>query len=71
VANCFTTATISLLRRRILGSTPLDSAHNGLAGDFNGRSSVTVADITLVRWLILGVSSNFTGGLWMEVHAVT
>jgi hypothetical protein len=45
----------------------LDSAHKVLAGDVNGSSSVTTADITLIRRLILGVSTNFTGGLWRFV----
>jgi formylglycine-generating enzyme required for sulfatase activity len=67
VANGVTTADIALLRRHILGITPLDSAHKVLAGDVNGSSSVTTADITLIRRLILGISTNFTGGLWRFV----
>jgi hypothetical protein len=66
-ANGVTTADITILRRHILGITPLDSAHKVLAGDVNGSSSVTTADITLIRRLILGTSTNFTGGLWRFV----
>ena len=66
-ANGVTTADIAILRRHILGITPLDTAHKVLAGDVNGSSSVTTADITLIRRLILGLSTNFPAGLWRFV----
>jgi len=67
LANGVTTADIAILRRHILGITPLDSAYKVLAGDVNASSSVTTADITLIRRLILGVSTNFASGLWRFV----
>jgi len=63
-ASGVTTADITLVRRHILGITPLDSAYKVLAGDVNGSSSVTTADITLIRRLILGTSTNYPAGLW-------
>jgi hypothetical protein len=67
VANGVTTADITLIRRHVLGITPLDSAHKVLAGDVNGSDSVTTADITLIRRLILGTATNFSAGLWRFV----
>jgi len=67
VANGVTTADITLIRRHVLGITPLDSAYKVLAGDVNGSDSVTTADITLIRRLILGTATNFTSGLWRFV----
>jgi hypothetical protein len=67
VANGVTTADITLIRRHVLGLTPLDSPYKVLAGDVNGSDSVTTADITLIRRLILGVSTNFSAGLWRFV----
>jgi len=51
----------------VLGITPLDSAYKVLAGDVNGSDSVTTADITLIRRLILGTATNFSTGLWRFV----
>jgi hypothetical protein len=67
IANGVTTADITLIRRHVLGLTPLDSPYKVLAGDVNGSDSVTTADITLIRRLILGTSTNFSGGLWRFV----
>jgi hypothetical protein len=64
VANGVTTADITLIRRHVLGITPLDSPYKVLAGDVNGSDSVTTADITLIRRLILGIATNFSTGLW-------
>jgi hypothetical protein len=67
VANGVTTADITLIRRHVLGITPLDSPYKVLAGDVNGSDSVTTADITLIRRLILGIATNFSTGLWRFV----
>jgi hypothetical protein len=67
IANGVTTADITLIRRHVLGLTPLDSPYKVLAGDVNGSDSVTTADITLIRRLILGTATNFSGGLWRFV----
>jgi hypothetical protein len=46
----------------------LDSPYKVLAGDVNGSDSVTTADISLIRRLILGVATNYPGGsLWRFV----
>jgi hypothetical protein len=67
IANGVTTADITLIRRHVLGITPLDSPYKVMAGDVNGSESVTTADITLIRRLILGTATNFTAGLWRFV----
>ncbi|MBM3967412.1 MAG: hypothetical protein FJ308_20490, partial [Planctomycetes bacterium] len=67
VANGVTTADITLIRRHVLGITPLDSAYKVMAGDVNGSDTVTTADITLIRRLILGTATNFSTGLWRFV----
>jgi hypothetical protein len=50
-----------------LGLAILDSPYKILAGDVNGSDSVTTADITLIRRLILGISTNLNSGLWRFV----
>ena len=66
-----TSLDISLVRRQILGITPLDSPYKLLAADVNGSGSVTTLDITLMRRLILGITNNFPGGAWLFVPSGT
>ena len=40
-----------------------------LAGDVNGSSSVSTADILLIRRLVLAITTNFPSGLWRFVPA--
>ncbi len=62
-----TTLDITLIRRHILGSGPLDSPFKIIAADANNSSSVSTLDITLIRRLILGIDTALSGGSWRFV----
>ena len=54
---------VSLVRQHVLGITPLIGAGT-LAADANSSSSVTTADIVLMRRLILNLITTLPGGMW-------
>lgn len=68
-ANGVTTLDIAFIRRHTLGGTPLSSPYKIIAADVNGSNSVTVADITIIRKLVLGMDTSFSGKLWTFVPA--
>jgi formylglycine-generating enzyme required for sulfatase activity len=64
LVNGVSTLDVSLIRRHILGVTPLDSSAKVLAADVNGSGSINTVDITWVRRFILGLIPQLPGGLW-------
>jgi hypothetical protein len=64
LVNGVSTLDVSLIRRHILGVTPLDSTAKVLAADVNGSGSINTVDITWVRRFILGLVPQLPGGLW-------
>ncbi len=69
VNNGITTLDISLIRRHLLGSTPLNSPYKIIAADVNGSESVTTLDVSLIRSVILGKTSYPSGKLWEFVDS--
>ena len=67
--NGVSTIDILRLRRHILGINPLTAPFGLLAADVNASQSVSTADITLMRKLILGLTNQFPAGLWRFVPA--
>ena len=67
VATGVTTVDITLLRRHLLGITPLSAAFQLLAADVNASAAVDAQDIALLRRLILGSLPQFTEGSWRFV----
>ncbi len=63
------TLDITLIRRHILATTRLDSAHKVIAADANKSASVTTVDISLIRRLILGIDSKLAAGAWRFIPA--
>ncbi len=59
-----TTLDLLLIRRNILGITPLDSPYKLIAADANNSGTVTTLDITLLRRLILRIENTLPAGLW-------
>jgi hypothetical protein len=64
LVNGVSTLDVSVIRRHILGVTPLDSSAKVLAADVNGSGSINTVDITWVRRFILGLIPQLPGGLW-------
>lgn len=58
--NGVTTADIVKIQRHILGLELLNSAYKVIAADVNRSYSITAADISEIRKLILGVNAEFT-----------
>lgn len=55
---------IVLVRRHILALSTLTSPYKLLAADANGSGTITTADITAMRRLVLGLTNNLPTGLW-------
>lgn len=58
--NGVSTADIVKIQRHILGIEDLNSPYKLIAADVNNSSSITAADISEIRKLILGVSNQFS-----------
>ncbi|WP_420571445.1 hypothetical protein [Kordia sp.] len=56
--NGVSTLDIVLIQRHILGLQPFTELWQYVAADANGDGSVTVADLNVIRQLVLGVTSN-------------
>jgi hypothetical protein len=59
--NGVTTADIVKIQRHILGLEPFNSAYKMIAADVNKSQSITAKDISDIRRLILGVTSEIPG----------
>jgi trimeric autotransporter adhesin len=57
--NGVTTADIVKIQRHILGIESLDSPYKLIAADVNNTKNITAADVSEIRKLILGVTSQF------------
>jgi len=69
INNGITSLDISLIRRHLLGSTPLNSPYKIIAADVNASQSITTVDVTLIRSVILGKTSYPSGKLWEFVNS--
>jgi len=58
--NGVSTADIVKIQRHILGIEYLNTPYKIIAADVNNSSNITASDVTEIRKLILGVSSEFT-----------
>ncbi len=68
--NGVTTQDIVLIQKHILGIQPLSSAYKVIAADVNNSESITARDISDIRKLILGVSSELPAKKsWKFVNA--
>ncbi|HEX5626018.1 MAG TPA: T9SS type A sorting domain-containing protein [Saprospiraceae bacterium] len=63
VNNGVSTADIVLIQKHILGIQKFNSVYQYIAADVNQTKSVTAADISDIRKLILGVSDSFRNGV--------
>lgn len=61
------TADTVLLRRHILGLSPITSSYKLLAADANGSGTITTADITATRRVILGQTNTLPVGMWRVI----
>ncbi|MBK7695298.1 MAG: T9SS type A sorting domain-containing protein [Saprospiraceae bacterium] len=59
-SNGVSTQDIVKIQKHILGQTPLNSAYKLIAADVNNSGSVTAADMSELRKLILGLTSEFS-----------
>ncbi len=67
--NGVTTADIVKIQRHILGLEPLNSAYKMIAADVNKSQTITAKDISDIRRLILGVTSEISGNTsWRFVN---
>ena len=53
------TADLVMIQRHLLGMTPFTSAYQYIAADANNSQSVSAADISEVRKLILGINADY------------
>ena len=60
--NGVTTADIVLIQKHILGIQSFDSPYKYIAADANNSNSISAADLSELRRLILGVTTRFGGG---------
>ena len=58
------TADIVLIRRHVLGLAPLTDPYQLLAADANASGTVTTADISSLRKLILAITNAVPAGMW-------
>lgn len=61
-ANGITTADIVMIQRHILGQQNFESPFQYIAADANNSGSISVADISDLRKLILGITDEFRNG---------
>jgi hypothetical protein len=67
--NGVTTADIVKIQRHILGIEPLNSAYKMIAADVNKSRTITAKDVSDLRRLILGITSEIPGNTsWRFVH---
>jgi len=72
--NGITSVDISLIRRHVLGGTPLNSPYKIIAADANNLANVTTGDIPLVRIVVLNNLAKFpptNSRLWEFVSGFT
>jgi hypothetical protein len=62
--NGITTLDIAHIRRHILNIALLNTPYKIIAADVNASGSVSTADISLVRRVVLGIDNSFSGRLW-------
>ena len=55
---------LALIQAHIIGKKPLETAYQIIAADVNGSSSITTADMIVLKKFILGLESNFNGKLY-------
>ena len=58
---------LALIQAHIIGKKPLETAYQIIAADVNGSSTITIADIIMLKRFILGSESNFNGKLYSFV----
>ncbi len=67
--NGVTTADIVKIQRHILGIEPLSSAYKMIAADVNKSRTITAKDVSDLRRLILGVTTEIPGNTsWRFIH---
>ncbi len=62
VANGITTADIVMIQRHILGQNQFNSPLQYIAADANNSGSISAADISELRKIILGINNEFRNG---------
>lgn len=68
--NGVSTQDIVLIQKHILGIAELKSAYKVVAADVNNSESITARDISELRKLILGVTTNFVGNTsWRFINS--
>lgn len=69
--NGVSTADIVKIQRHILGIEPLSSGYKMIAADVNRSGEITAKDVSELRRLILGITSEIQGNTsWRFVHAL-
>lgn len=63
VANGISTADIVLIQKHILGVQKFASVYQYIAADVNNSKSITAADVSELRKLILGITDSFKDGV--------
>ncbi len=61
-SNGITTADIVMIQKHILGQKNFESPYQHIAADVNNSGTISVADISELRKLILGVTTEFRNG---------
>ncbi|MBK8483988.1 MAG: T9SS type A sorting domain-containing protein [Saprospiraceae bacterium] len=62
ISNGVSTADIVLMQKHILGLQRFNSVYQYIAADVNNSHSITAADISELRKLILGITNTFSNG---------
>jgi len=58
---------LALIQAHIIGKKPLETAYQIIAADINGSSTITTADLIMLKKFILGSESNINGRLYSFV----
>jgi hypothetical protein len=58
---------LSLIQAHIIGKKPLETPYQIIAADVNGSSTISTADLIMLKKFILGLESNFNGKLYSFV----
>ncbi|HMR89972.1 MAG TPA: dockerin type I domain-containing protein [Saprospiraceae bacterium] len=58
------TIDLVFIERHILGIQPFTDGYQKIEADVNNNSSITAADVTMLRQLVLGITTSFTRNSW-------
>jgi uncharacterized protein (TIGR02145 family) len=58
---------LALIQAHIIGKKPLETAYQIISADINGSSTITTADLIMLKKFILGSESNINGRLYSFV----